>query len=635
MQSFQKLRKYILNRLWLIGILVAIIVACGGEDPTATSAPATAEPAATTAAGAPAPTTAAAVPAATEEPAPDATTRAPGARPQVGATPTAIPASQATEVPAPSTTEAKITRVSMSNPLPLTESNRIWSAAWSILIQHDPYGETLIENDPISAEPIPALAESWEVTPDFKTWKFHLREGIPWHFGFGEFTSADVKHTFELHTREDGGSNFKAVWKQFTPSIVDDYTIDFTHDNFFVDGGRLFSRLQGDLVIQSKAQWDAAGGSDDAYDDKPAGTGSYQYGGRVSGQSQWFERIEGEHWGGEIPDFQELEWVWSSEQVTRLSQLLAGEVQGADLSRDVQITAIDRGMKVVSSNNENNQSYGFFGGTYLSTVDSNMEPWPDGQNPDYQGEEPWHNALVREAFNRAVDREAIVDAVYFGNASPVYVPVYAPFTEGWNERWVTEFEEKYGYDPERARELLAEAGYGPGDISINMLSTVIPGNPEIPQLVEALSVMWEDIGVNTSIQDLEAGAWLSQVQDHDIHETFTILRNTPIRTTQEGLRVFWVSKPDGFLFGWENDLVNEKYNCLESVLDADEREQCARDAGDFLFDDYATLPLFQTTFDMTIDPEFIAGWVYPGVGSAHPTHVHLIEACPVGTDRCD
>ena len=290
---------------------------------------------------------------------------------------------------------------------------------------------------------------------------------------------------------------------------------------------------------------------------------------------------------------------------------MAGEVQGADLSRDVQVTAVDRGMKVVSSNNENNQSYGFFGGTYLSTVDSNMEPWPDGQNPYYMGEEPWHNPLVREAFNRAVDREAIVDAVYFGKASPVYVPVYAPFTEGWSERWVTEFEEKYGYDPERARELLAEAGYGPGDISINMLSTVIPGNPEIPQLIEVLSVMWEDIGVNTAIQEFEQGAWLNKVRDHDIHETFTILRNTPIRTTQEGLRVFWVSEPDGFLFGWENDLVNENYNCLESELGAEDRERCARDAGDFMFDDYATLPLFQTTFDMTVDPEFIAGWVYP------------------------
>ena len=314
---------------------------------------------------------------------------------------------------------------------------------------------------------------------------------------------------------------------------------------------------------------------------------------------------------------------------------MAGEVQGSDLSREVQVDAKAAGMKVVSSNNENNQSYGFFGGTYLSTMDSDLNPYPDGKNPYYTGEEPWHDPVVREAFNISVDRQAIIDEVYFGNASSVYVPVYAPFTEGWSDRWVSEFDEKYGYDPERAVQLLAEAGYGPGDISIDMMSTVIPGNPEIPQLIQVLSTMWEAIGVDTNIIELELGTWLDTVRAHDIHETFTILRNTPIRTTQEGLRVFWASEPDGFLFGWEDDIVNQKYDCLERSLDIDEREQCARDAGDYMYDDFLTLPLFQTTFDMTIDPEFISGWVYPGVGSAHPTHVHNIKACPVGTDRCD
>ena len=148
MQLLRRFKRLIFNPVWLVGLLVAIIVACGGEDPTATSAPAaepTAAPAATSAPGEPT-----AMPAATEEaaPAPDATTRAPGARPQVQGTPTAIPTAAPTVAQVPSTSEAKVTRVSMANPLPLTESNRIWSAAWSILIQHDPYGETLIENDP-------------------------------------------------------------------------------------------------------------------------------------------------------------------------------------------------------------------------------------------------------------------------------------------------------------------------------------------------------------------------------------------------------------------------------------------------------------------------------------------------------
>ena len=634
MRSIRKFGRLVFSPLWIVAILVTIGVACGGEDPTATSAPAPTVAPAAVATAVPAAPVATAMP--TQQPTPAPTTRAPGARPQIEATPTPIPTAMPapTEAPAPATT-AKITRVIMANTVPLNESNRIWVGPWSNLVQNDPYGETLIENQEITSEPIPALAKSWEVDAGFNTWTFELQEGVPWHFDYGEFTAADVAHTHWLLVREDSNSNFKATWLTATTEIHNDYSISFHFDKPQLTGGRLFSRLQGDLVIQSKAQWDEAGGDDSAYDDRVTGTGSYQYGGRDLGSSVWFEKIDYDHWAGENPDFQELEWQWAAEQFTRLSALLAGEVQGADLSREVQVDAKARGMKVVSSNNENNQSYGFFGGTYLSTVDSNLEPWPDGQNPNYTGPEPWHNPLVREAFNVGVDRQAIIEEVYFGNASSVYVPVYAPFTEGWSDRWVDEFDTKYGYDPDRAVQLLAEAGYGPGEISIDMISTVIPGNPEIPQLIQVLSTMWEAIGVDTNIIELELGTWLDTVRDHDIHETFTILRNTPIRTTQEGLRVFWVSPPDGFLFGWEDDVVNEKYDCLERSLDIEEREQCARDAGDYMYDDFLTLPLFQTTFDMTIDPEFISGWVYPGVGSAHPTHVHNIKACPVGTERCD
>jgi peptide/nickel transport system substrate-binding protein len=507
---------------------------------------------------------------------------------------------------------------------PASESNRIWAANWSILLQHDPYGESLLDNDQVTSEPIPMLAKTWEVSNGFKTWTFELEQGVPWHFGFGEFTAADVAHTWALHTLPQALGNFKALWESGEPTIIDDYNIVFNFDPPMVDGARLFSRLAGDLVIQSKAQWDAAGGEDSAYDERPTGTGSYQYGGREAGQSEWYEKIDGEHWNGENPDFQELEWIWSAEQFTRLSLLLAGEVQASDVAKDVWQDALSRGMRVVSSNNENNQSYGFFP-SYLSTG-----------NEFFTGEIPFHDAKVREAMNRAIDRDAILDAIYLGKASPLYVPVYAPFTEGWNDRWKDDFDKDYGYDPDRAIELLAEAGYGRGDIKLEILSTVIPGNPEIPLLNETLSVMWEAIGIDTKILDLEFGAWANIFLSHEAGDgVFGIARNTPIRTTQEGLRIFFSSLPDGFFFGFEHDLINENYACLRDSVDPDVREGCARAAGDFIYDEYASIPLFVITFDMMIDPEFISEWPYPGVGSAHPTHYHNIRACPVGTDRCE
>ena len=468
------------------------------------------------------------------------------------------------------------------------------------------------------------LAKSWEMSNWFKTWTFDLWKGVPWHFGYGELTSADVAHTWELLAGEDALGIFQPQWKTATPTIIDDHRIRFDFDPPMVDGARLFSRLAGDMVVQSKAQWDEGGGLPAAYDERPTGTGSYQYGGRRLGESIWYEKIEGDHWNGESPDFQELEWRWAGDPLTRLALIVSQKVQGADLSRRFQVDAKARDLKVISSNNETNQSFGVFGGSFLNTG-----------NEYYQGELPWHDIRVRAAMNRAIDREAINDAVYFGKATPVVVPVFTPLTEGWSDRWVDEFDADYGYDPETARRLLAEAGYEPGEIQIELLSTVIPGNPEIPLLIETLATMWEAIGIRTSITDFEVGAWVNKWIEHDTHNQFSIARNTPIRTTQEGLRTFFVSEPDGVFFGFEHDYTNEKFACLRDSVDIGERDICAREAGDFMFYNYASIPMFQITFDMTIDPEFISGWVYPGVGPAHPTHVHNIKACPVGTDRCD
>ena len=244
MRSFRDLRHLIFNPLWLLVILAAVIVACGGEDPTATSAPA---PAAPTAPAAAAPTTAAA---AAAQPTP--TTRAPAARPVSGATPTPVPVATVEPTQPASAAQAKITRVRMANPPPLTENNYIWTAAWPILLQHEPYGESLLENDPVTSEPRPMLAKSWEMSNGFRNWKFELEEGIQWHFGWGEFTAADVAHTHSLHVQEEAAGNFKGLWVDGTPNIIDDHTIEFVFDPPMVDGLRLFSRLAGTWSFRAR-----------------------------------------------------------------------------------------------------------------------------------------------------------------------------------------------------------------------------------------------------------------------------------------------------------------------------------------------------------------------------------------------
>ena len=85
---------------------------------------------------------------------------------------------------------------------------------------------------------------------------------------------------------------------------------------------------------------------------------------------------------------------------------------------------------------------------------------------------------------------------------------------------------------------------------------------------------------------------------------FAISRNSPIRTVQEGLRVFYYENNNAY----QQDDMNVAYECLVASVDADERNKCAQDAGDIIFDPYASVPIFQKTYDLAIDPNYIKEW---------------------------
>ena len=197
-----------------------------------------------------------------------------------------------------------------------------------------------------------------------------------------------------------------------------------------------------------------------------------------------------------------------------------------------------------------------------------------------------------------------------------------PYNEGWSDRWVNEFDATYGYDVAKAKQLIADYEKENGDIAITLNSVAWSGNEEMPTLTLILADYWEAIGIDTEVQPLDSGEYNRQLQKHEMHNKFAISRNSPIRTVQEGLRVFYYENNNAY----QQDDLDTAYECLVNSVDASERNKCAQDAGDIIFDHYASVPLFQKTYDLAIDPTYIEGWQYPGVGSAHPTHVHNIKS---------
>ena len=355
----------------------------------------------------------------------------------------------------------------------------------------------------------------------------------------------------------------------------------------------------------------------DAFDNiQTAGTGPYQLTGRELGVSLTYERVPEGHWSYDV-DFDNFEFVWAAESLTRMAMLLSEEVHISAIERTLQPDAEARGMKVISSTLPSVQVALMFGGMYFE----NTERFPDHYIPDL----PFYSLNVRKALNVAIDREAILNQIYLGRATPVYRFVFNPLNEGWNPEWVERYDEAYGYNPDEARRLLAEEGYGPDNpLKIKSVTTVIPGSPELHDVSEAVQIMFADANVEMSITKVDFGEWLNQSRTHVWHNTVVATRNTPIRTTQLGTHVFHADT--GNWWGFGDSFVNERNQCFLTQSDRDVRHTCARELGDYLYDNYADLPMFELTHDMTVDPEYIEGWVYPGLSSAGITHFHNIKA---------
>jgi peptide/nickel transport system substrate-binding protein len=237
------------------------------------------------------------------------------------------------------------------------------------------------------------------------------------------------------------------------------------------------------ISMLSKAQWDAEG--DEGVEARPAGTGPWQYVTREEGAFVRYEAVEN-HWR-KSPEFQEMELRWVPEDATRLAMLLANESHIADVPRALEGQGLSRGMKKLQGTMPGIQTVIYFGGLFFAT--------PEKFNPDV----PWTKPEVREAMNRAINREELNQTVFGGDGQPVHVYDFHPLMAPVNPRWAEEFDEKYGYDPDKARELLAQAGY-PNGFQVKLFTGFkLSGFPEINEVTEAVDLYWRDIGLDVEL----------------------------------------------------------------------------------------------------------------------------------------
>ncbi|MDR1873578.1 MAG: glutathione ABC transporter substrate-binding protein [Synergistaceae bacterium] len=321
----------------------------------------------------------------------------------------------------------------------------------------------------------PDLAESWENT-DALTWVFRLRQGVLFHNG-EEFTAEDVKYTFDRifdpKTASPGVTHVREIDRV---EVVDKYTVKITTKTPYAP--LLASLGRYELSILNKKGVEAAGSD---YNKTPVGTGPFTLETWRPGDRVVLKKFDG-YFRGE-PKVDRLVFRGIPEDATRVIELESG---GVDICMDFPAQDFERV-----------KADGRFVMYEKPAISTNYY----GFNVSVK---PFDDRRVRQALNYAVDIDALIDALFFGTA----VRARGPLSDqvwGFDETLPAD---PYPYNPEKARALLAEAGYPNGFKTKLYAST----QSLTRSTAEFFQGFLAEVGVEAEVVSLEWGAYLAETR---------------------------------------------------------------------------------------------------------------------------
>lgn len=331
--------------------------------------------------------------------------------------------------------------------------------------------ETLLVTDK-EGDVQPNLATEWQVSDDGLQYTLKLREGVTLHDGT-PLTAEVVKWNFDRLLDPDLRVPQRASFTSIeSTEVVDDLTIRL---NLSQPYGPLLSALSTTTIgIVSPASVDVEGNS---YENvtEPIGSGPYVFSDRVKGERIVLTRNEN-YWG-ELPYYSEVVFQIVPEAATRESLLLAGQVDMIILPPVSDLPALQQNPDVE-----------------VLLAPSNRIIFLSLNNTD----EALSDVRVRQALNYAVDKQTIIDSVLFGAAEIMDAPM-APNLFGYCAL------QPYEYNPEKAKALLADAGYE--GLELDFISPTGRYVQDF-QASQAIAGYLDEIGVKTSVSTMD---WPSYV----------------------------------------------------------------------------------------------------------------------------
>ena len=430
----------------------------------------------------------------------------------------------------------------------------------------------------------PALATSWE-QPAPLVWRFHLRQGVK--FSGGEtFTADDVVFSYQRATGP--GSNINAYFAAVKGiRKIDDATIEFdmkAPDPIFIQ------EITGWLIM-SRAWCEAHGAAQPAdltsstenFATRNAdGTGPYILKSREPDRRTTMTRNP-DWWGKPEGNVTDIEFNVISNPATRVAALISGDIDMIYTVPPQDVARLQRsaGIRLIQ-------------GSELRTVYLGLDTARDELlKSDVKGKNPLRDKRVRQAFNEAIDIQAIHDRVMLGQSHPTGL-LYGPGVNGYTAA----SDVRYPYDPAHAKALLAEAGYPDGfGITLDCPNDRYANDGAICQ---AVTIMLSRIGMHVTLNAETKLKYFAEINPPKYASSFFLLGWTP--NTYDALNALYnlMGSRNGVrgvfnVGGYSSPEFDALLDKIAVNTDDASRNAQIVAASKILHDDYAFIPLHQQT----------------------------------------
>ena len=317
---------------------------------------------------------------------------------------------------------------------------------------------------------VPGLAKSWEISDDGTVYTFNLNSGVSFHDGT-DMDAEDVKFSLDRARAEDSTNAQKRLFSGITDvTVVDPMTVKVTLDQ--PNGSFLFNMAWGDAVI-------VAPESIENIASNPIGTGAFTFSDWVQGDR--LELTRNENYWGNPAALESATFRFISDPTAAFAAVMAEDVDvfvGFPAPENLPQFEADSRFQVLVGNTE--------GETILST--NNKMP-------------PFDNLLVRKAVAHAIDRQAIIDGAMFGYGTPIGTH-FAPHNPDY-----VDLLGNSPYDPAKAKQFLAEAGFPDGFKT----TLKLPPPSYARRGGEIIASQLRKVGIEAEISNLEWSQWLEEV----------------------------------------------------------------------------------------------------------------------------